>query len=211
MISHFSGCPGSGKSLRMASMIRERLLLKKETLANFDINPDAFKPSQFEHFHYVPNEVLTPKFLADFSEQYFSTHPFKEGKLVIFIDEAQVIFDTRRWSDDGRGNSAGVPRSDWVKFFTLHRKLGYDIYLISQMAGAGMLDKQIRSLIEYEWHHRKVNNFGVLGFFVSILLLGHPLVVSVCTWFTAKQRITSKWIIGRKSLYKIYDTRAVFN
>lgn len=208
MTTHlYSGTPGSGKSLHMAADINMRLKSKRCVVANFEVNTDRFKPEQLEYFRYMPNDELSPKNLEAFAREWFKEkgHKFGEGKIWLFIDEAQIIFNSRDWN---KSDMNGTTRAEWIYFFTQHRKMGYHIVLVSQFDQ--MLDKQIRSLIEYNWHHRKVNNFGIAGVVVNALLLGRPLVVAVQTWYTAKKRITASWTIGRKSLYGLYDTYKMF-
>ena len=72
----------------------------------------------------------------------------KEGQTLVVIDECQIIFNCR---DFGRKD-----RNAWVTFFAQHRKLGFNVILITQ--SDRMLDRQIRSLVEEEVKHRKLNN-----------------------------------------------------
>ena len=78
----------------------------------------------------------------------------REGEIRLFIDECAVYFNARNWNDS--------KRKDWIKFFhSQHRKLGYDVYLVTQFDS--MVDKQVRALVEYEFKHRKLNNVGWVG------------------------------------------------
>lgn len=53
MIYLYSGTPGSGKSLHVARVIRNTLLLNKPVLANIPINTDRIRHP--ERFIYVPD------------------------------------------------------------------------------------------------------------------------------------------------------------
>ena len=56
------------------------------------------------------------------------------------------------------GKDRAIEKSG-LNFFVQHRKLGYNMILISQ--NDRQIDRQIRSLFEYEIKHRKVNNFKI--------------------------------------------------
>ena len=76
-----------------------------------------------------------------------------EDQILLVIDESQLIFNARDWQKAGR--------EKWLSFFSQHRKYGYHIILVAQFDR--MIDRQIRSLIEYEYVHRKVGNYGIKG------------------------------------------------
>ena len=149
MIYLYSGTPGSGKSLDCARMIYYTLRRNKPVICNFDINTDYVSHSDL--FTHIENEELTPDYLMGYSKNYFNNSGIKEGQITVVIDECQMLFNSRDW--------AKADRAGWNKFFQIHRHYGYDIILISQFDR--MIDRQIRSLIEYEIIHRKVSNFGV--------------------------------------------------
>lgn len=193
----FTGTPGSGKSAHMAMIIYYALKLKRPVLANFEINTEQFERP--DKFVYIPNEVLSPRAIEEYARFYFSSHEFGEGKIKLFIDEAQICFNSRDWKNN----------SEWIRFFTQHRKLGVDVYLVAQFHE--MIDKQIRTLVEYEVSHRKVNNVGWFGRFVSLLTLNHAVFVAVTRWYGQKMRLSSEWFLGRKKFYRLYDTYKLFD
>lgn len=157
MIELYSGTPGSGKSLHIASKIKDWLhRWKAPVIANFAFRASACDPRGWGSYLEISNNQLTPEFLEYFSEEYkrlrgWSSVP--EEHILLVIDEAQILFNAREWN---KGNRAG-----WISFFTQHRKLGYRVILIAQFDR--MLDRQIRSVIEYEYIHRKVKNIGAFG------------------------------------------------
>lgn len=202
MITLYSGTPGSGKSLHLASILVNRMRFKNAPIiGNFECDFSHFKRIKGT-YDYIDNVGLTPKFLIDFSNLYaerIGRKP-KEGEILLVIDECQILFNSRDW---GKGN-----RGEWCSFFTQHRKLGYDIILIAQFDR--MLDRQIRSLIEYEWVHRKVSNFGIKGKIISSFC-GGRLFVSVKVWYPLKEKVGAEWFICKKSYYQIYDTYTLFS
>lgn len=182
----------------MAANLRWRLKRKLPTVCNFEIAG----ADECECFNCIENDSLDVGYLQEFSNWYFNEqgNRFREGALKLYIDECQLIFNARTWNDKDR--------KEWIKFFTQHRKLGYDVYLIAQFDS--MIDKQLRSLVEYEIKHRKFNNFGLIGRIFGLFTLNRPIVVAITYWYPMKQRLSSEWIIGRKKLFQIYDTGKIF-
>lgn len=192
----YTGTPGSGKSLHMAKSIYWAVKFNRPVVANFDINRSMFNDSK--SFHYVPNDEMKPENLIKFAQSYFATQEFREGAIKLYFDEAQLMLNSRDWRNN----------KDWIYFFTQHRKFGYDVFLVCQYHE--MLDKQVRTIVEYEVSHRKVNNVGMFGALVGICTLGHPVVVAVTKWYGQKMRLSSEWMIGTSKYYKLYDTYKIF-
>lgn len=200
MITLYSGTPGSGKSLHQASDIFYWLKYKRPCITNYEVNTDIIPKCDPSRHVYLPNDELKPDFLIDFSRQWFKKHRFKEGGIRLYIDEAQLLFNAREWQQNGR--------ADWISFFTQHRKYGYDIYLVAQFDR--MLDRQVRSLLEYEVIHRKVSNFGLPGKLMSIVS-GGKLFVAVTMWYPLKEKIGSEFFKYHKRYSRLYDTYKDFN
>lgn len=194
MISLYSGTPGSGKSLHCAYDIYWALRFGKLVIANFDINVSKIKNCKGK-FIYIPNHELTVDKLISISREHFSGKKIKENQIYLFIDEAQMIFNARDWQKKDR--------NDWLYFFTHHRKYGFYIVLSAQFDR--MLDRQIRCLLEYEYVHRKVANFGKTGFLVSLLTFGQ-LFVFIKMWYPIKEKIGSEFFRANKKYYSLYDT-----
>ena len=73
-----------------------------------------------------------------------------------------------------------------------------------------MIDRQIRSLIEYEVIHRKVKNFGFWGGLLNLLAFG-GLFIAVTNWYPLKERVGIDFFKARKKYFRLYDTYATFN
>lgn len=199
MIYLYSGTPGSGKSLHQAKDIYNWLRRGRTCIANFDIDVTKI-PKCKGNFIYLDNEYLRPETLIKFSKVYFSTHQFKEGRLRLYIDECQLLFNAREWNITGR--------REWLSFFTQHRKYGFDIYLIAQFDR--MIDRQIRCLIEYEVIHRKASNFGTMGTLFS-MFSGGNLFVAITMWYPLREKIESEFFRANKKYFTLYDTYNTFN
>ena len=200
MIYLYSGTPGSGKSLHQASDIYWWLRNGKPCICNFEINKNVIQTKKKIMFFYADNQKLQPELLIKFSQLYFRDHKFKEGAIRLYIDECQLIFNAREWNIKGR--------KEWLSFFTQHRKYGYDIFLVAQFDR--MIDRQIRSLIEYEVVHRKVKNFGKWGFIFNTMAGGN-LFVAVKVWYPMKEKISSEFFKGNKRYFNLYNTFNTFD
>lgn len=199
MISAYTGTPGSGKSLHSANRIYWRLKTGKPVITNFPINiPKNCKKACHT---YVDNAYLTPDYLINYSRQLFGDSRVREGSILLVVDEAQLLWNCREWK--------GEQRAAWTSFFTQHRKLGYDVIMIMQFLG--MVDKQLRCLVEYEEIHRKVSNMGIKGKFLSVLLLSPSLFVAVRVWATLNERLSSEFFRYSRRLGNLYNTYAEFS
>lgn len=196
MIYLFSGTPGGGKSLDMARCIINDIKFNRPVICNFPINLYGKLQKKSHLFNYWSNDVLEPKKLVEYSKEYFKTHKFSEGGICLYIDEAQLLFNAREWNIKGR--------SDWNAFFTNHRHFGYDIVLVAQFDR--MIDRQIRSLIEIEVVHRKVNNMGWKGAFVRTVLMAPTLFIRISFYYPLRDRLSSTFYRYNKKWGKIYDS-----
>ena len=173
----------------------------KPCICNFALATDKIKLSKKQDYHFVREDQLTPAYLIQFARERIKKNGrVKEGSILLVIDECQRLFNARDWGQKGR--------ADWLTFFTLHRHLGYDIILIAQFDR--MLDRQIRSLIEYEYIHRKVSNFGWKGKLLSLFAFGN-LFVTVKVWYPMKEKVGSEFFRAKKMYYGLYDTFATFD
>lgn len=208
MIELYSGTPGSGKSLHVAECIYWRLRRKRLVVGNFEINRKAVSKDDVP-FICLENREMTPKRLIEISERYryIGTNEdgsknykrVEEDSILLVIDECQLMFNSREWQKGGR--------DEWLTFFSQHRKFGYKIILIAQFDG--MIDKQIRSLIEYEYKHRKVSNFGFVGKIISLFYLGSAFC-AVQMWYPLNERLSSEIFRYRRKYADLYDTYKMF-
>lgn len=198
MIYFYSGTPGSGKSLHVARDIYFRLNRNKKypnVIANFMINEKMIKNKK-ARFIYKDNSDLTVSFLLNYA---FENHKQGvENQTLVVVDEASVIWNAREWQ---KGETS-YNRMDWLKFFVQHRKLGYNFIIISQTDR--QIDRQIRSLFEYEIKHRKVNNFKIGK------LLPIPLFACVSYWYGVNERLGVEFFTYRRKWGKFYDSYGTF-
>lgn len=191
MIYLYSGTPGSGKSLHCARDMYIRLRRSKypNVIANFDINRSMLKKQS--NFIYKDNSELTVDFLVNYA---INNHiKGVENQTLVIVDECQVLWNSREWQNNSN-------RLDWIKFFTQHRKFGYNFICITQ--NDRMVDRQIRALFEYEVKHRKVNNFKIGRLFPL------PLFCAINYWYGVNERLGCEFFIYRKKWSKFYDSYA---
>lgn len=201
MIYLYSGTPGSGKSYHAVVDIVKKLGRrdKNRVIANF---PLAGKKIT-DRFEYWDNSDITISRLTAYAREHHKLGV--EGQCLIVIDEAQCIFNSRDWNGKGIVHSAlkkqPDSRMDWIKFFSQHRKFGFNVILIAQ--SDKMLDKQIRSLIEYDVKHIKMNN-GFFFFLPTSFLAAEK-------WYGQRMKLGSQVIWYRKRIAALYDSYAIFD
>ena len=196
-ISLYSGTPGSGKSLHATERIYKRLNRKLPVIANYNLDKNKIPNSKL--FTYIDNSSLTPDLLVRNAGDWFSRHRFGEDRILLVIDECQLLFNSREWQNSDR--------MAWLEFFSQHRKYGFAVILVAQFDK--MVDRQFRSLVEYEYIHRKVSNFGLAGWCLSLLFGGRAHVV-VQRYYPLSQKVGSRFFIPRKKWFGLYDSYGTF-
>jgi zona occludens toxin (predicted ATPase) len=198
MLYLYTGTPGSGKSYHATYLCHHATKRGVNILANFFVK---LSPKQEHYFFFCPLEKMTVEYFINFHREHHVEG--KESQTIIIIDEASVLFNAREY---GRKD-----RSDWLKFFSQHRKLGYDIILISQIDR--MLDRQIRGNVEIQKLHRKLTNWGFKGWIIA-LLTGKKFVC-INKWYQIDSkkdsRIDTEYFSIKKKIADSYDTFSMFS
>jgi len=180
----------------MAKDIRFNLRLKRNVISTVNIDLNKINKNgkrRIGDFVYVPILDLQPKFLYDYA---FRNHKKgKEGQTLLIIDECQILFNPRDYSKNGR--------AEWILFFTKHRHLGYNIIMTSQFDR--LVDRQIRSLFEYEIKHRKVNNMGIL------FMLPFTAFALIEYWYGVRIVVSRRIILFNKKIASIYDSYVMYD
>lgn len=188
MISVYTGFPGSGKSLHAVSVIYAHVKGKGTVVSNIDLA--GFQENPYYHyreFQWFKN-VENVKNIA-------SEHFHDKIKTLFVIDEAQVIFDSRSWNEDGR--------MDWNVFFSMHRHYKCDFILITQ--SYQNLDKRIRANVEFQNQHVNIKNASRLSH-MFLQFLPDFMFLSNRFYANTKERIGSSWIFCRKKYTRLYNT-----
>lgn len=213
MILLYSGTPGSGKSFHATQKIYYLLRRKKNVICNYNVNLSVCSMNFFQFwlsrisilkpyikghkhlgkFEFKNNFELTPEFLIEYARKNHNRK--KEGQTTVVIDECGIMFNPRTF--------AQADRLKWIQFFSVHRHYGYDFILISQ--SDRMLDRQIRSFLEYEHRHRKINNFGLFGLLVRLFTMS-TFFVDVKLWYGIREKVGAEWIRYSSRVASLYDT-----
>lgn len=212
MLYFFSGLPGSGKSLHCAKMIDQYHKRGKNVICNFEVNDHFWDKCKrikknkhtgnYGIVQEVTNEKLTVDYLLDFAEKYHEKNErgqIKEKQTLLIIDECQTMFNSRSWNQNGR--------SRWVIFFTQHRKFGYTVILVSQ--NKNLIDKQIRGVFEFDFEHRNVKNFKIIGLILSFILRNFFIIP--VKWMANGKHDHVEFMIAPRKYYKLYDSYKIFD
>jgi len=211
MISLYSGTPGSGKSLHAAEDIYNwSVFAKKPVIANFPIDRDILfyrtkkdklkgKKRRCGKFYYFADEYLKPQLFYNFAKKFLK--PKIEHQCLIIFDECSSddLFNNRTWQNKGRDK--------WITFFRQHRKLGFDILFITQ--SDKLIDKAMRAFVEYEYKHRKGNNYKLFGKLLGALS-GGAIFFSVQYWYGVREKVGVTMFRYKKRMGDLYDTFKVF-
>ena len=199
-IQLYTGTPGSGKSFHAAKDIVRWMKRDRGLICNFPVNEGFVGKKLKAHVEYWDNSELTAERLVAYALDHHKIG--KEGQTLVVIDECQIIFNCR---DFGRKD-----RNAWVTFFAQHRKLGYNVILITQ--SDRMLDRQTRSLVEEEVKHRKLNNYGFGGIILSLLTFGRTWFIAIYYWYGGNRLKLDQTVFPyRKRYSEVYDSYKLFS
>lgn len=189
----YTGTPGSGKSYH--ALARGLMHIgpawsrnSRWVVANFPIRP--------AHPRWLFVEDPTVRELVELSRSHgwFG----REGRCLLIIDEAGVKFNSRDWARNPR------ERMEWIKFFSQHRKLGYDVILVTQEDR--MLDRQIRAQAELEVRHLQ----GKRIFPISLVPWPWPVFLTVTYFYHTRLRGSLGFLALQPWLARRYDTMRMF-
>lgn len=198
MVTMYTGTPGSGKSVHASRDVISWLRRGRGLIANYPINEQVVGKCK-SHALYWDNPELTVERLVKYACEHHK--PGVEHQCLLIVDEAQVKFNCR--------DMQRKDRVDWVNFFTQHRKLGFDVILITQFDR--MIDRQIRAMAETEVKHRKLNNYGTGGIIFSLLTGGSTWFIAIEYWYGGNKLVLGKEVFRYKKQYgQISDSYRLF-
>lgn len=178
MIFHVVGRVGSGKTLWSVAKILDSLIHSKKTIitnirlidfwdyklslyvskgigsfAKFLLSPmpDLFSFRQYLARSYVDRYVYEEN-LEKAVEIAFAGGEANEGTKLFIWDEIHLELNARDWKrTSGR----------MIQFFSMSRKLGYDVIIISQLRSA--VDRQMRDLADVSYELKNLKFFKFFG------------------------------------------------
>lgn len=199
-IDVYTGVPGSGKSLHAAADIRISLARRypRPVIANFPLAANApLTDDQRALYTYLPNSDMTAGRISGICDDFWheSGREFREDYITLVLDECQLIFNSRRWSDRSR--------MAYLEFLSQSRKFGVRVVLVTQ--SVKMIDNQFRMLIEREFNHRRIKSMGPVGWLVAAPF-GGRLFLIVRYLFQANERLGMDLFRGSKRDMMMYDS-----
>jgi hypothetical protein len=203
-----TGPPGSGKSYTSVRLVVDAIVEGKCVAGNVQLVEDWPERIARRHWPFWLRRGRRRRFLREARDRYHYTEDLGElfrlrlaghgeGRGVMVLDEAHNWMNARSWTKEDR--------SEIVRFFTQHRKLGWDVELIAQ--DAEMIDKQVRVLAEYIAYGRNMKKakWGGVRIFPFNLFL-----VVVC-WHASQRVVVERnffRLVGWKAA--LYDHEATF-
>lgn len=201
----YTGTPGSGKSLDAASGIRFELTRKypRPVIANFPLADTApLTDEQRAYYTYLPNEDMSADAIQRLADDFWrdSGRAFREDYITLVIDECQLLFNSRLWSQSSR--------MSYLEFLSQSRKYGVKVILIAQ--ATKMIDNQFRMLIEIEHNHRRIGSMGPFGSLLSVPFGGRAFLV-VRYLYQCNERLGMELFRGSRRDLLMYDSYARFD
>lgn len=207
MIVLVEGSLGAGKTFYALKLMDEALGRGKPVATNVELSDDALQRAARAH----PLRRWSRRLVARRAESLALTvlveptdlsklmkvrlHGTGESRGIMVLDESHNWMNARDWT--------AKDRQQLIRFFSQSRKLGWDIYIISQRVE--MIDKQVRNLAEYTVTLKNLRKFKKFG-------LGLPFNLFVAIWRWNSH--TDRTIIRRDSyplsrrIAGMYDTMA---
>ena len=219
MIYLVSGPPGNGKSYKAIREIRQALEQGKVVAGNVQLAPNWPEKMarhswplwirRFKRRHFIAHAADRYHYSEDLSELaslrvcFCGADPddpddwckCREGRALMVLDEGHNWMNARSWSAEDR--------KEIVRFFSQHRKHGWDILLIAQHPE--MIDKQVRNLVEYNVFMRNLKKARWGG----IPIFPINLFLSVWCWHSANRVVIKRQMMRLGWEKNLYDTNAL--
>jgi zona occludens toxin len=215
-----TGSPGAGKSYWAVKAIADAVQKGKPVATNIALAPGwaltIAKSNPFTRL--VPGRAKRKAaryerlvFISEDLDELFRIRlqGTKEGRGVMILDEAHKWLNSRTWDQDETGaklskSEAVAARLKTVRFFSIHRHIGWDVFLIAQTASN--LDTQVRDKFEFHVRLRNLRNFKVMG----LKLFPMNFFVAIWVWNDPSKSILRRqgYTLNRR-IARIYDTHAL--
>lgn len=206
MIYLVSGPPGNGKSFYAIRKVAQSLEEGKLVAGNVELAQDWPRILARRSWPFLLNPLARRRLLRDGPSRFHYTEDLEElasirlagrgeGRGLMVLDEGHNWMNARSWSADDR--------KEIVRFFSQHRKLGWDVLLVAQHPE--MIDKQVRNLVEYNVFLRNLKKAKWAG----VPVVPFNLFLAVWCWHSAQRVVVKREVFRlswRKSLYDTFET-----
>lgn len=205
MIVAVTGAPGSGKSFMCVRLIAQALDEGKMVATNATMVEGWERKLARSH----PARWLIPGRCASVESRYRDRSIYTgdldelmrvrlggrgEGRGVAVLDEAHEWLNNRLW--------AAEDRLRIIQWFSQHRKLGWDVYLVTQHLDS--IDAQVRRLVEFHVVLRNLRRLRIAGLPVC------PVNAFVAIWVWAGGP-TSQRHVAKRSLFRLDGRRSLYD
>lgn len=200
--------PGGGKSYSTVRLIVRAILDGKCVAGNVELVPDWPERIARRHWPFWLRRIKRKRFLEEARDRYHFSEDLDElfnirlagkgeGRGLMILDEAHNWMNARSWS--------AADRKEIVRFFSQHRKFGWDVELIAQ--DEEMIDKQVRKLAEYIAHGRNLKKAKWAG----IRVFPFNLFLVVVRWHAAERTVVERNFFRlQRWVANLYDHEATF-
>jgi hypothetical protein len=207
MISLVTAPPGGGKSFYAVRAVAQALDAGKLVAGNVELREGWARTINRRNYARWLRPIKHRRWEADAESRFFFSEDLselfalrlrgeREGRGLMVLDEAHNWMNARSWS--------AKDRDEIVRFFTQHRKLGWDVLLIAQ--DAEMLDKQVRRNFEYHVHLRNLRKARFAGLPLSPV----NLFLAITTWHAATRVVVKREVFPLSWRKRLYNTNATF-
>jgi len=219
VIALVTGAPGSGKSYYAVRIIADSLMRGQPVATNIELKPgwerrvanlnplNRLMPWRRRR---VEERLRANLFVTADLEELFRVRVSgkAEGRFKIVLDECHNWMNARTWDSDPTGrakdkNAAVNARLEVVRFFSQHRKIGADVYAITQ--DAANIDRQVRTLFEYHIRLKALHNFKVMG----VRIVPFKYFLALWFWNDGAKTLVKRQGYPLTGIRKIYDTMAL--
>src|SRR4051812_882787 len=135
MLAAVTGTPGMGKTLFSVRRIVDELCRGKVVATNVPMEPDFLLTIAKHRSRTMLSKKRQQRWADDAARRFFFSDDAAElmalrirgrgeSRGVMVLDEAHDWMNSRAWQQDDR--------MEFVRWFSRHRKLGWDVYLVTQ-------------------------------------------------------------------------------
>lgn len=191
MMYFLSGPVGSGKSLMATQRAIEYASQGRRIAANYDINVGAISRRRDSDLARASCTILPARITGEHLKLLGKGGPSEEKAGLLILDEIGGFLNARTWNDTGR--------EEILNWFRLSRQLKWDVCLIAQ--ALGMVDKQLREIIELMGRIRRTDRIKLLG-----VKMPRMHVCNMRYGTSPSDVVIERWFSRGEDAFRCYET-----